>query len=255
MMNGFQAKLQPKPYTPRYYITRMGIAANVVVRLVLCGLQGAMACMLSYVGLAFTQTLFGKIVIPGLLQMPVQALASFLPVSLIPYAGTILLVGAVGVIGFNFLHAVWSSMLTSSHMAPSNEDEHFPYALFAFGIPIGLFAFSLSNGLLSLSTSFWLVLGTSAAMGVKKILIEPTIQEMALWQTQKTMHAQAEATYSRSPTPPVTVPAADPPVTVTHSYNTRSQQSLRPAPPIEIENEDPENETNDLSPNSSSRLD
>lgn len=220
-MLGIQANLRPRPYTPRHYISRLQIAAEIMAGVVLCAIQGVVLAMLGYIGLGMARSAIGKVILPGLLEIPVKWLTAILPLSLAPYAGTLCLAGLLGMLGATFIHAAWTRTLTSSFMAPSQESNNMLYVALAYILPLGVLAFSLNTGLLATSTAFGVAASLSAVASSFWNVVIPTQENRKLWNDQKAMHEREAARFAEashtdtvspmvSPTPTSAPPAPSP---------------------------------------------
>lgn len=203
-MAGIQAHLRSLPYTPRHYVSFLGIVLEAMGGVVMCAIQGAVLAMLGFIGLGMARSSIGTVILPELLHIPVKWFSAILPLSLAPYAGTLCLAGLFGLLGTTFIHAAWTRTLTSSFMAPSEESNNMLYGVLAYVLPLGLLAFSLNTGVLATSTAFWFAASTSAVASSYWILVMPTQQNWVLWNAQKAKHEReatrlAEATSAEAP--------------------------------------------------------
>jgi hypothetical protein len=216
--------------------------------------------MLGYIGLGMARSAIGKVILPGLLQIPVKWLAAILPLSLSPYAGTLCLAGLFGILTTTFIHAAWTRTLTSSFMAPSQESNNMLYVALAYVLPLGLLAFSLNTGVLATSTAFWVAASTSAVASSFWNVVIPTQENRKLWNEQKAMHEREAARLAEasradivsprvSPTvSPTPTPAAPTPTRAMTPRFNHSRRSLLNSEPQGFEIVDEEIDDTDVGP-------
>lgn len=215
-MPGFQAKLRKKQYIPQYKINLFDIGMNVLGRLVMMGIQGGIVALLCHVGLGISRSIFGQVLIPGLLQMPGNMLAAVLPSSFAAFAPFLVFAIPLGLTALAFIYSMSNDFgkPPSVQLGGADEDNEI---LLSFAIswllPMGLFAYGLNAGF-GLTAASLFTAGVAALGSAYWTLVKPTKKDIELLLVQKQLIAEAlsEQAQELNPLQPVPNPEQNPEV-------------------------------------------